>query len=82
MEYLRAEEEYPEKLEPILMAAKSYISNYTGIPMEELDNYEEFYTVVMVLCQDMYDNRSYYVERNYVNNTVSTILDMHRRNLV
>lgn len=82
VEYLRAEEEFPEKLEPMLTAAKSYISNYTGIPIEELDNYDEFYTVVMVLCQDMYDNRSYYVERNYVNKTVSTILDMHRRNLV
>lgn len=82
-EYLRIDEENEsEKLYPILTAAKSYISNYTGIPLEELDNYEEFYTAVMVLCQDMYDNRSYYVERNYVNKTVSAILDMHRRNLV
>lgn len=83
-EYLRIDEEdvSAEKLEPILAAAKSYIVNYTAIPLEELDGYEEFYIAVMVLCQDMYDNRSYYVERNYVNKTISTILDMHRRNLV
>lgn len=82
-EYLRVDEEDEVyRLEPVLAAAKSYICSYTGIPLAELDNYEEFYTAVMVLCQDMYDNRSYYVERNYVNRTVSTILDMHRRNLV
>lgn len=82
-EYLRIDEQCEaDKLPPILTAAKAYITSYTGIPTAELDNYEEFYTAVMVLCQDMYDNRSYYVERNYVNKTVSTILDMHRRNLV
>lgn len=82
-EYLRIDEQCEtDKLQPILAAAKAYISSYTGIPAAELDSYEEFYTVVMVLCQDMYDNRSYYVERNYENKTVSTILDMHRRNLV
>ncbi len=83
-EYIRIDEDdmAHEKLKPILDAAKSYIISYTGIPEEELDNYEEFYIAVMVLCQDMYDNRSYYVERSNVNKTVSTILDMHRRNLV
>ncbi len=82
-EYLRIDEEdVSDKLQPVLTAAKAYISSYTGIPIEELDDYEEFYVAVMVLCQDMYDNRSYYVERNYVNRTVSSILDMHRRNLV
>lgn len=82
-EYLRIDsEDGTDGIRRILAAAKSYICNYTGIPLEEIDNYEEFYTAVMVLCQDMYDNRSYYVERNYVNRTVSTILDMHRRNLV
>lgn len=81
-EYLRIDEQcQADILQPILAAAKAYITSYTGIPAEELDDYAEFYIVVMVLCQDMYDNRSYYVERNYVNKTVSTILDMHRRNL-
>jgi len=82
-EFLRIDEQCEvEKLPPILAAAKAYITSYTGIPAAELVDYEEFYIVVMVLCQDMYDNRSYYVERNYENKTVSTILDMHRRNLV
>ena len=82
-EYLHIDESCEvDKLQLILAAAKAYISSYTGIPSAELDGYEEFYTVVMVLCQDMYDNRSYYVERNCENKTVSTILDMHRRNLV
>ena len=82
-EYLRIDDGIEaDKLHPVLTAAKAYITSYTGIPLVELDNYEEFYTAVMVLCQDMYDNRSYYVERGQVNKTVSAILDMHRRNLV
>jgi hypothetical protein len=47
-----------------------------------LDAFEEFYIVVMVLCQDMYDNRTYYVDNQNLNKVVQTILDMHCRNLL
>lgn len=83
-EYLRIDEEDCSSIQitAMLDAAKSYISNYTGLSGDEMDNIPEFYTATMVLCQDMYDNRCYYVERNNVNKVVSSILDMHRRNLV
>ena len=78
-----------KEMQALLSAAKEFISSYTGIPLksdtlgtETLDNHEDFYIVVMVLCQDMYDNRSYYVEKSNINKVVETILGMHRRNLI
>lgn len=47
-----------------------------------LDAFEEFYIVVMVLCQDMYDNRVYYVDNDNLNKVVQSILDMHCTNLL
>lgn len=47
-----------------------------------LDGFEEFYIVVMVLCQDMYDNRLLAVDNENMNRVVETILDMHRTNLL
>ena len=74
-------------LETYLNIAKNYISNYTGIPEKSdkeeedtLDTYSDFIIVVYVLCQDMYDNRSMYVDSTNINKVVQTILDMHTRN--
>lgn len=88
--YLRlteVSEEERSELELYLKIAKNYIENYTGIPQESeneeeetLDSYSDFIIVVYVLCQDMYDNRTMYVDGKNINNTVKTILDMHTRN--
>lgn len=47
-----------------------------------LDGFEDFYLAIMVLCQDMYDNRAYLVDKTNVNKVVSSVLDMHRTNLL
>lgn len=47
-----------------------------------LDGFEDFWVVVMVLCQDMYDNRLLAVDNENMNRVVETILDMHRTNLL
>ncbi len=88
--YLRISEvSEQEKIElkTYLNIAKNYISNYTGISEksendedETLDSYSDFVIVVYVLCQDMYDNRTMYVDNKSINKTVQTILDMHTRN--
>lgn len=88
--YLRlsdATEQDKNEIELFLNIAKNYIENYTGIPQksensedEILDTYSDFVIVVYVLCQDMYDNRTMYVDGKNINNTVKTILDMHTRN--
>ena len=62
--------------------AKTFISNYTGIAEADLDNYGDLPIVVFALCEDMYDNRSLYVENNNLNKMVETILGMHQRNLL
>ena len=85
--YIRLSDYEDEELATYLNIAKSYISNYTGIPIksevegvETLDTYADFVIVVYILCQDMYDNRVMYVDGKNINKVVQTILDMHTRN--
>lgn len=82
------DESLEEDLSTFLEIAINYIENYTGIPRkkkdveqsENLDDYNDLIIVIYILCQDMYDNRAMYIDRNYKNDTVKTILDMHTRN--
>lgn len=69
-------------LTTLINVALSFISNYTGIAQSDLDNYQDFVIVVFVLCQDMYDNRTLYVEKGDLNNVVESILGMHSINLL
>ena len=77
----------------VLIAAKDYVRNITGLPLtakadaegntsDNIDAHEDITIAVLVLCQDMWDNRSMYVEKDNVNKVVSTILGMHCRNLI
>lgn len=88
--YLRiseVDEQKKTELKTYLNIAKNYIANYTGISeksenkeVETLDSYSDFIIAVYVLCQDMYDNRTMYVDNKSINKTIQTILDMHTRN--
>lgn len=69
-------------LNNLLAVAKSFIVNYTGRSEEELDNYPDFVIVVLILCQDMWDNRTLYVDKTNLNKVVETILGMHSVNLL
>ena len=66
------------QLSTFLTVAKDYVTNYTGL--DDLDEYADLVIVVYILCQDMYDNRSMYLDKNNPNKVVQTILDMHTRN--
>lgn len=65
------------QLSTFLSVSKDYIKNYTGLT--DLDEYPDLVIVVLIMCQDMYDNRSMYVDKNNPNRVVKTILDMHTR---
>lgn len=65
------------QLQTFLTVAKDYVANYTAL--EDLDEYADLVIAVYVLCQDMYDNRSLYIDKNNPNKVVQTILDMHTR---
>jgi hypothetical protein len=58
----------------------SYIKKYTGLT--DLDGYPDFIIVVLILCQDMWDNRTMYVDNSNLNKVVETILGMHQVNLL
>ena len=56
----------------------STITENTGV--KDLDEYDDFIIVVFILCQDMYDNRTLYVDKSNLNKVVETILGMHSQN--
>lgn len=67
-----------QHLETLLIVAKDYITNYTAL--ENLDEYADLVIAVYILCQDMWDNRTMYIDKGNMNRVVQTILDMHTRN--
>lgn len=69
-------------LNMMINVAKSYMQGYTGLTAAQLDEHEDFVIVVFVLCQDMYDNRTLYVDNANLNQVVDTILGLHRVNLL
>lgn len=69
-------------LETLLSVAKAFISNYTGLAEADLDNFADFVIVVFILVQDMWDNRTLYVDKSNLNKVVDTILGMHSVNLL
>lgn len=82
-EYLRIyelDEKETSLLNNLLNVAKSYIKSYTG--QDDLDKYQDFVIVTLVLVQDMYDNRTLYVDTKNLNTVVETILGMHSVNLL
>lgn len=70
------------ELETYLNVAKKYIKDETGLSDEELEEHEDFVIAIYVLCQDMYDNRTLYVDKSNTNKVIETILGRHRRNLL
>ena len=65
------------QLQTFLTVAKDYVTNYTALA--DLDEYADLVIAVYILCQDMYDNRRLYIDKNNPNKVVQTILDMHTR---
>lgn len=84
-EYLRVGEvTHSEEgfLGTIIGAAKSYMAKYTGLDADQLDESSDLVIALLVLCQDMYDNRALYVDSANVNRMVQSTLDMHSVNLL
>ena len=82
LDYESLTEEDLLELAAFLQAAIRFICDYTGLSEPELDEHEAFVIVVFVLVQDMYDNRSFYVDKSHLNRVVETILGMHSVNLL
>ena len=80
-DYIRLTEVSQEEqnlLTKMIGIAKAFIKDNTGV--EDLDEFDDFVIVIFILCQDMYDNRSLYVDKTNLNHVVETILGMHSVN--
>ena len=82
--YIRVDlDENTEKLlTTLLNIAKEYIKSYTDMDNEEIDEHEDIVIVVYILVQDMYDNRTLYVDKTNLNKTVESIINLYRKNLI
>lgn len=84
-EYLRLSETTQDDLDTLntlLTVAKVYVGEYTGRTIQDLDDYRDIIIVVLILCQDMWDNRTLYVDSSNVNKVVESILGLHSVNLL
>jgi len=82
-EYLRLDEvtETDEAmLNSLIGIAKDFIRKYTG--RDDLDEFQDFVIVTLVLCQDMWDTRAMYVDKSNLNYVIESILGMHSVNLL
>ena len=82
-DYLRLVEPTEDDINFITSAigvAKTFIEGYTG--QTDLDEFDDFVIVVFVLVQDMFDNRTLYVDKTNLNRVIESILGMHSINLL
>jgi hypothetical protein len=66
-----------DDLAAILDEVRRFVISYTGLTTGECDQFEDLCAAIFMLCQDLYDNRSFYVDKNNVNQIVRHILNMH-----
>ena len=69
-------------LTSILEAAKNFVLSYTGRTLEQADTFPEFTLAVLVLSEDLYDKRTYSVDKTEANKVVDSILGLHSINLL
>lgn len=84
-EYIRLSDATQDDLQTLgtlLTVAKIYVGEYTGRNLAELDDYRDVIIVVLILVQDMWDNRTYYVDTTNSNKVVESILGLHSVNLL
>ena len=72
------------EIERMRSSAIAFMSDYTGLTVEELDEHESLTHAFYVLVLDMFDNRNFYLDTKSanVNKAVECILNMHSVNLL
>ncbi len=73
-----------KELLTFLDAAKRYVLSETGLTAEEADEKDDLTVAVLILCQDMYDNRTRYLSSSgsKPSDTLDSILGFYRCNLL
>ena len=75
---IEVSQEEQNLLTKLIGIAKAFVKDNTGV--EDLDEFDDFVIVIFILCQDMYDNRSLYIDKTNLNHVVENILGMHSVN--
>ena len=71
------------EIERMRSSAIAFMSDYTGLTVNELDEHESLTHAFFVLVTDMFDNRNFYLEKSSsINKSVECILNMHSVNLL
>ena len=70
------------ELTTYLNAAKSYVKSYTGLTDDEIDTFPDLVEPVLLYCQNMFDNRSIYVDTDNINRVFDATMGLHARNLL
>ena len=85
-EYLRQDGDEDDRLIiAIIEASKSYICNYTGQGIEQLEEHEDVTIAVLVLIAEFYDNRTINVNDRLnlrMNTMLEGLLGRHSVNLI
>ena len=85
-QYLRQDGDEDDRLiQAIIEASKSYICNYTGQSIDQLEEYEDITIAVLVLIAEFYDNRVMNLNNRLdlrVNSMLEGLLGRHSMNLL
>lgn len=67
-----------------LSAAKDYVKSYTGLTDEACDKHETLAIAVLILCSDMYENRTKTLSSSVSapNKTLDAMLGFYAENLI
>lgn len=60
--------------------AVAYVSSYTKLSKEKLDEYEDLTIAVLIIIAEMFENRTFTVESDSINPIAKSILDLHDHN--
>lgn len=63
-------------------AAVDYIKNQTGIDDQKLNSSDDLTVAILVLIEDLYDNRRMYVDNQNMNRVVENIIYQYSENLI
>ena len=81
--YLRVDTNIDDTLLAVILpAAKRFCAQYTGLTLEELDDYEDMPLAVLVVAADMYEVRQVTLNGTQLNPTTAQILGTYSTNLL
>lgn len=63
-------------------ATVDYIKNQTGIDDQKLNSSDDLTVAILVLIEDLYDNRRMYVDNQNMNRVVENIIYQYSENLI